>query len=314
MDLPFLNNPSEGMPAGQTGNYWGGQDPAGSGDDATLNDLLALYQTANDPMPVGFEPQAPSFEPQGLPFEAPAAPAAAQPPAFDAASLDPFASPSVDTEINDLIASFTSDPAFEAPAADPVFAAPPAAPVFAAPPVEPVFAAPPVEPVFAAPPVEPVFAAPPVEPVFAAPAPEPARVEPVYAPAPAPIVSIPQAPSVPAAIAVEANPFVPAMAPVAPSGAVRLATSADRNETLTHLVSAVNQLTTGIEQIQSQLATLYEGLAHAAATRAPVTEIITLTEQLTATKGQAGENSALFQQAQLLKEAADAYMHMLKNL
>ncbi|MNY56660.1 hypothetical protein D3C86_1927660 [compost metagenome] len=104
------------------------------------------------------------------------------------------------------------------------------------------------------------------------------------------------------------------VAPIAPSGAIRLATSTERQETLSQLVSAANQLTNGIEQIQSQLATLYEGLAHAAATRAPVTEIITLTEQLTATKGQAGENSALFQQAQLLKEAADAYMHMLKNL
>lgn len=281
MDLPFLNNPSEGMPAGQAGNYWGGQDPAGNSDDATLNDLLALYQTANDPMPVGFEPQAPSFEPPGLPFETPGT--AAQPMAFDAASLDPFASPSVDTEINDLIASFTSDPAFEAPAADPVFAAPP---------------------------VEPVFAAPVAEPVFQAPAPEPMFV------APAPIVTIPPAPAAPA-IAVEAIPFVPsapAMAPVIPSGSIRLATSAERQETLGQLVSAANQLTNGIEHIQSQLATLYEGLAHAAASRAPVTEIITLTEQLTATKGQAGESSALFQQAQLLKEAADAYMHMLKNL
>lgn len=330
MDLPFLNNAPAGAPAAnpgapQGGDFWGGD--SGSNDDATLNDLLALYQSANEPAAPFAEPTAlaePTFaaEPAFAPVPA------MEPPFAQAPLADPFAMPGADAEIDELIKSFQNPgaeaPAFAAPPAEPMFAPPPAEPVFAAPPAEPVFAAPPAEPVFAAP--EPVFAAPPAEPVFAAPepvfAPEP---EPVFAAPPEPVFTPPAPVAAPAPIP-QPTPVAPAMetmrvatvpqaAPIdIPAGNMRLATAEERQAAMQGVVSAVNQLTTGIEQIQSQLATLYEGLAHAAAHRAPVTEIVTLTEQLTATKGQAGENSPLWQQAMMIRQTADAYLQMLKTL
>lgn len=309
MDLPFLNNAPGGAPASSGAEFWGGSDPAGGNDDATLNDLLALYQTANDPLP--------SFEP-GPPV------------------------PSADAEIEDLIKSFQTPPAtpaHEAPpfAPEPVMHAPAVheAPTFAPAPAEPAFGHVPAmheapafavaEPVFAPAPAEPVFAPPPIEPVLAGP-PIPAAAPPVAAPAAPPTPVVPAAPvaqvvpAAPAAIA-PAPPMAPAIpvevtrpVPAAVPGAIALASSQERQATLSTAVTAINQLTGGIEQIQTQLSSLYEGLSHAAASRAPITEILKLTEQLTATKNQAGENSPLWHQALLLRRVADAYLEMLRTL
>lgn len=199
MDLPFLNtSPS---PEGTDG-----------GDDATLNDLLALYQSAND-VPPPFAPMAES-EPT------------AQAPAPDFSDLPPFAAPapkSPDAEIDDLIKSFQDasapsiePPPFAAPAApEPPFMAPEPPPFMAAPTAPdappPPFATPeafeapnlPEPPVPPAPP-EAAFAAPTVPSLddlaaelnFQAPSipmePETA-LEPSFAPEvpPAPVVDVP---------------------------------------------------------------------------------------------------------------------------
>ena len=102
--------------------------------------------------------------------------------------------------------------------------------------------------------------------------------------------------------------------PVPAAGAIALATPEERQTTLAEATQAIQQLTSGVEQVQTQLASLYHGLSQAAASRAPITEILRLTEQLTATKNQAGENSPMWHQALMLRQVADAYLEMLKTL
>ncbi|MBM3268795.1 MAG: hypothetical protein FJZ01_14235, partial [Candidatus Sericytochromatia bacterium] len=80
MDMPFTNAPGGG-------DLWAPAEGAG-GDDATLNDLLALYQSANDVAP----PFAPLSEPVGTAGGFGAGPS------------------SVDAEIDELIRSFQDTP------------------------------------------------------------------------------------------------------------------------------------------------------------------------------------------------------------
>ncbi|MBM3275466.1 MAG: hypothetical protein FJZ00_09945, partial [Candidatus Sericytochromatia bacterium] len=115
MDMPFLNN----APGG--GDLWAPAEGAG-GDDATLNDLLALYQSANDANPP-FAPMADAGAVGGT-------------PSFGGSSS------AVDAEIDELIRSFQDTPppfsGGAAPAAvAPAAAAPAGAPI-PAPPAIPV--------------------------------------------------------------------------------------------------------------------------------------------------------------------------------
>lgn len=339
MDLPFLNTTPQGAPGQEPGgsDFWGPTGAAGVNDDATLNDLLALYQSANDPgagdpYAVATVPAAHEADPFAATLPDPFGGAMADP--FAASVADPFAEAPVsdpfggDSELDALIKNFQTIPGFEeAPAAEPAFMAPAPAPEPAfmapapvAPPVQVAPRAPAPEPAFMAP--APV--APPVQPAPPAPAPEPAFMAPAPAPvAPPPAPAAPMAPVAPpmAPVAAPAPVMKPAMPSVAsavmpPMGMpeVRLATREERQVALSHLVSAVNQLTSGIDQVQTQLATLYEGLAQAAATRAPIAEIVSKTEQLTATKGQVAENSPLWQQALMMRHAADMYLEFLRTL
>ncbi|MBU6428699.1 MAG: hypothetical protein KGR26_06810, partial [Cyanobacteria bacterium REEB65] len=115
MDMSFLNNPVGG-------DLWAATEGEG---DATLNDLLALYQSANDEVP----PFAPLVD-----------------PAIMAGSAPGEGSPVVDAEIDELIRSFQDAPSpLPAPPAPPV--TPPPAPVQEAPAPAPVApAAPPPPP------------------------------------------------------------------------------------------------------------------------------------------------------------------------
>jgi len=364
VDLPFLNtSPS----------------PEGTdGDDATLNDLLALYQSANDVPP----PFAPLIEPEVFPSA----------PEFEVAAADFSISQAVaspDAEIDDLIKSFqdAAPAAFEPPAfaADPFagdsFAAPmaadlpfeaapapefaafaPAAPEFeaasdfspaadagfdspaasAAPDLfavsdpfasemsweDPVDLAP--EPVTAFEP-EPVLASEPLEPLFTTPAPEAVELRRVVPPLAADIP--PQVPSAPTAVEIPPAPAAPVAppAPIAPAAALAVsavpsaiapftgdlpavATTAERLAVNRNVLESLSEISNGIDQVQGELNGLYENLALAASHRASVGEIVSLTERLTAVKGEVGENSALYQQALQLRTVAEAYIQLLKNL
>lgn len=393
MELPFLNNTPESGDNAEGGDFWnfGPQSNAYS-DDVTLNELLALYQSANEVAP----PFAPISEPEAYPAPPAPNPWGAEPAApFDAAPAAPWedagAVPYVPAEpvqsipwgqdapvapepvfaMPEPIDSAASEPAFAMPepviptapepvftmpepvvpaASEPVFTMPepvvPAAPdpVFTMPePVvpaapEPVFTMPePVipaapEPVFTMP--EPVVAADP-EPVFTMPEPVvPAVPEPVFtmpepvAPAAEPLFTMPEP-----AVAVASEPVftmpepvatvpdVPAMATAAATSLERtvpavtsLATSAKRQEATTQISQIATDLAQGVDAIQSRLETSYERLSTAAARRAPVLEIIEITNALGELKGQLGENSPLYQQALALRQLADSYMDLLKNL
>ena len=114
-------------PGGGGADLWGTSDAGG--DDATLNDLLALYQSGSDMPP----PFAPLADPAGLGEGLP----------------DPGATGgSVDAEIDELIKSFQEAPAVFAPVPQAAPAMPPAIELSvdplpaAAPPLAPAFGAP----------------------------------------------------------------------------------------------------------------------------------------------------------------------------
>ncbi len=204
-------------PGGGGADLWGTSDAGG--DDATLNDLLALYQSGSDMPP----PFAPLADPAGLGEGLP----------------DPGATGgSVDAEIDELIKSFQEAPAVFAPVPQAAPAMPPAIELSvdplpaAAPPLAPAFGAPeavtqPQAPAFEPPaglrpPVPPapprpsfdvsVPPAPPL-PTFEAPAPPAPPLPTFEAPAPpAPPLPTFEAPAPPA----PPRPTFEALAPPAP--------------------------------------------------------------------------------------------------
>lgn len=367
MDLPFLNNDPPAENAG--GDFWnlGGQSSEGGyGDDVTLNELLALYQSANEAAP----PFAPISEPEAYPA-APAPEAAAEAPANpwggDAPAATPFvpsepiqsnpwggeepaATPFVPAEPIQSSPWGAEEPAAATPfvPAEPIqsspwgaeepAAAPPFAPAEPAPtpwgaemaPPQPMAwetagDAPsfdiPAEPVFE---MAPVFEAPaevvaaPIEPLF----PEPAVVaEPVLETAPA-VVETPVFAAAPVETPpppIEVSKVVPAPIKVQPMamttvGDLALVTPEARREASGKIGAIASEIAQGIDAVQEQLNTAYEKLANAAASRAPVTDIVSITSSLSEIKGQISEESPIFKQALALRQMADAYLELLKSL
>jgi hypothetical protein len=315
--------------------------------DAEIDDLIKSFQ---DAAPAAFEPP-PFAAPE--PFAAPVAPEPpfaadfAMDP-FAAPTIDPFAAPAIPdpfdlpepaapapefaapaAELEALVADIAQQPAFM-PEPEPIFAPEPEA-IFTPEP-EAIFAPEP-EPVFVPEP-EPVFAP---EPAFmpetpiveAPPAPVMTAPETSAPPAEAPALEIPAVetpafettPVVAAPVAEEIRTVVPS-APAAAAVAVTpftgdlpsIATPAERQAINRSVLESLSQIATGIDQVQGELNGLYENLAQAASHRASVGEIVTLTERLSAVKGEVGENSELYQQALQLRAVAEAYLQLLKNL
>ncbi|MNR78990.1 hypothetical protein D3C72_96940 [compost metagenome] len=259
---------------------------------------------------------APDFPAPSMDFDAPAADFSAPAAEFD---LEAFAAPAVPEPLAAMEAPAAEEPAFMVP--EPAF-------MDSASELEALVDEVALQPAFAPEP-EPVFAPEP-EAVFV---PEPEAVfvpepevapEPVFAPEPpaasvAPVVS--EAPVAPAPVAEEIRTVVPAAAPavameISPftGDLPSLASPAERQAVNRGVLESLSQIATGIDQVQNELNGLYENLAQAASHRASVGEIVTLTERLTAVKGEVGENSALYQQALQLRAVAEAYMQLLKNL
>lgn len=97
-------------------------------------------------------------------------------------------------------------------------------------------------------------------------------------------------------------------------GEFSLATAEERQSLNQQLAVALQNLDTGLDSVLDQMSELYQRLSVAASHRAPVSEIMETTERLTRVKGQVGENSALWQQAQFLRNAAEAYMRFLESV
>lgn len=341
VDMPFLNNAPG---AGPGGEFWASQPADSGGDDATLNDLLALYQSANEVAP----PFAPLGDPAGVsaasgfagsassvdaeidelirsfqdtpPLVAQAAPAA--PPAAPVLEA-PLVTPPIPTAPPVPTFDLQTAPAFEAPLAPalPVFEAPPA-PVYEAPPAPlmPVIEIPPAPPapVFHAPPA-PVYEAPPA-PIAAPPAPDPlplpaAAVAPVpletYAPPPA--AQTLTVPAIPVPLQAAANLVVRPITDVALPD-IDVADPRGRLALAQQLTEVISNLANGVDQVQVDLDQLYASLAEAAGNRAPVSTILDMTQALQDTKAHVGEESALYKQAALLKQVGEAYMDLLTKL
>ncbi|HEY9765209.1 MAG TPA: hypothetical protein V6C82_02555 [Chroococcales cyanobacterium] len=334
MDLPFLNNDPQPAPQDASSDFWnfgGGQssDGGGYGDDVTLNELLALYQTANEAAP----PFAPVNEPEAYPVQA-AEPTPFSPPApIQSMSWEAPEAPPVPYTPPEPIQSMP----WEAPEAPPVPYTPPE-PVqsnpwdagrtsFAAPQPIPWEAEPAAYSQPAAPePMAPVYSAPePAMPVYSEP-PAPEPVVPVYSEPEPEISYIPQ-PIVTAPAVVEPSAMsrvipaasvapVPVRAPqssLVPMADLALITPEARRDATTRIESIAGDLAHGIDAIQGQLNQAYERLADAAASRAPVFDIIEITNSLSEVKGQLGEQSPLYQQALALRQMADSYLELLKS-
>ncbi len=319
--------------------------PAPISPDAEIDDLIKSFQDAApavEPPPFAApEPFAAPMAPEP-PFMAapvedfPAPPPFAIPEPFavpEAAPEAELAAPAADIEALDFAATDFAAPTldFEAPAIPDPFAGSTIPDPFAAPDLPLPTAAPAdymasaaelealadevaLQPAFAP---EPVFADEPViepEPAFV---PEALAVE---IPAEPPV----ETPVVPAPVAEEVRSVIPPAAPVVPAAAVAvapftgelpsIATPAERQAINRSVLESLSAIASGIDQVQGELNGLYENLAKAASHRASVGEIVSLTERLTAVKGEVGENSELYQQALQLRAVAEAYMQLLKNL
>jgi hypothetical protein len=80
------------------------------------------------------------------------------------------------------------------------------------------------------------------------------------------------------------------------------------------LTQVVGSLSTGLDELQGKMATLYTDLQRAAVSRAPVDEIQRIAGELAQTKSQVGEGSDLYKQALYMRQVADAYLQFLKEL
>ena len=318
MDLPFLNNDPQPAPQDAGSDFWnfGGQssDGGGYGDDVTLNELLALYQTANEAAP----PFAPVNEPEAYPVQA-VEPTPYSPPApiqsmpweapVEAAPAVPYTPP-------EPIQSMPWEPS--APEVPPTPYTPPetiqstpwdaGSSDFAAP--QPIPWETP-EPVYSVPAPEPEYSAPPApEPIYSATEPEISYVpQPIVT---APAVVEPSMSRVVPASNVAAVSVRPSQSLV-PMMDLALITPEARRDATTRIESIAGDLAQGIDAVQGQLNQAYERLADAAASRAPVFDIIEITNSLSEVKGQLGEQSPLYQQALALRQMADSYLELLKS-
>jgi hypothetical protein len=322
--------------------------PAPVSPDAEIDDLIKSFQ---DAAPAIEPPPFATPEPFAAPA-APEPPFMTAPaedfPAPPFAAPEPFAVPEADLEALPAdfaapAADFTMDP-FAAPAIPDPFAGSTIPDPFAAPDL-PLPSASPTDFMAAAAELEALADEVALQPAFM-PEPEPVFApEPAFAPeaavleAPAAVaVSAPETsewletpvevpvemPVVPAPVAEEVRSVVPPAAPVVPAAAVAvapftgelpsIATPAERQAINRSVLESLSAIATGIDEVQGELNGLYENLAKAASHRASVGEIVTLTERLTAVKGEVGENSTLYQQALQLRAVAEAYMQLLKNL
>jgi hypothetical protein len=127
-----------------------------------------------------------------------------------------------------------------------------------------------------------------------------------------PVAAVPVSQPAPAAYASE-SAVQPYVAPDSPAN-VNVETSRDRLALAQQLTEVIANLANGVDQVQGQLDGLYGNLADAATSRAPVQDILHFTQALQDAKAQVGEDSALYQQALLLKQVGEAYMHLLRTL
>lgn len=91
-------------------------------------------------------------------------------------------------------------------------------------------------------------------------------------------------------------------------------TADDRRAANQQLTQVVGALSTGLDEIQGRMAHLYADLQKAAVSRAPVDEIQRITTDLAKAKSSVGEDSELYKQALYMRQMADAYLQMLKEL
>lgn len=169
--------------------------------------------------------------------------------------------------------------------------------------------------VFDAMPVEPPA---PVEPVPAAVTPEPAPVVRPAAAQPDPEQTL-RLKEVPAFV-----PSAPAPAAVAGLEGVSLAeltgrevvirTAEERQAANQQLSQVVGALASGLDELQGRMAGLYGELQRAAVRRAPVDEIQTIASELAQAKVAVGEGSELHKQALYLRQVADAYLSLLREI
>ncbi|MFN3429108.1 MAG: hypothetical protein ACK46X_04045 [Candidatus Sericytochromatia bacterium] len=301
---------------------------------------------AFDAAGAAFDEDAPLFPPLEPAAEAPAAPAAPAMPAapagafsFDEEEPQEFV-PDEDAPLFPSLDDGSVFPAFDAPAAEAPVATPAPEPVaefpafdapaasFDAPPFDaPAFPAS-GEPEEALPAEDFDFSPPAGGPVFAAIEPEPVapvQPEPVIQAAPTPPAA-PVVPSVdpeqtlryrevPAAPAASAGPSLDLATLANLTGKqVVVRTTDDRRVANQQLTQVVGALATGLDDIQGRMAHLYADLQGAAVSRAPVDEIQRITTELAQAKASVGEGSDLHKQALYLRQMADAYLQMLKDL
>lgn len=291
---------------------------------ATTEEPMFGAFTSDDEGPLFPPLEAPAAEPT----PAPAAPVAdAAPLVFGEEELEEFV-PDEDAPLFPAVADAPVFPAFEeAPA--PVAEAPVAEPdAFAFPAFEETPAEAPLEfpalddgPVFEAFDATPVEAVPVTEfPAFDA----PVAAEPV-AVTPEPRVEAPVVPSVdPEQTLRYREVSAPESVPTTTYDAGALAamtgqevvvrTADDRRAANQQLTQVVGSLSTGLDEIQGRMAHLYADLQKAAVSRAPVDEIQRITTDLAKAKSSVGEGSELYKQALYMRQMADAYLQMLKEL
>lgn len=149
-------------------------------------------------------------------------------------------------------------------------------------------------------------------PVFAAPEPVVEKAAPVVpAVDPEQTLRYREVPAAPAA----AGPQLDLAALASLTGKeVVVKTADDRRVANQQLTQVVGALSTGLDDIQGRMAHLYADLQKAAVSRAPVDEIQQITMDLAKAKASVGEGSELYKQALFLRQMADAYLQMLKEL
>jgi hypothetical protein len=320
-DAPAAETPMEFPAFGEdAGPVFEAFDAPGA---ATEEPMFGAF-TSDDEGPLFPPLEAPAAEP--TPAPAAAAPVAdAAPLVFGEEELEEFV-PDEDAPLFPAVADAPVFPAFEAPA--PVAEAPVAEPdAFAFPAFEEAPAEAPLEfpalddgPVFEAFDATPVEAVPVTEfPAFDAPAAEPVAVT------PEPRVEAPVVPSVdPEQTLRYREVSAPESVPTTTYDAGALAamtgqdvvvrTADDRRAANQQLTQVVGALSTGLDEIQGRMAHLYADLQKAAVSRAPVDEIQRITTDLAKAKSSVGEGSELYKQALYMRQMADAYLQMLKEL
>ena len=114
--------------------------------------------------------------------------------------------------------------------------------------------------------------------------------------------------------AVTAPPIDPAALAALTGQEVAIRSADDRRGLTGQLSQVVDALNASLDEAQGEIAQLYAELQRAAVRRAPVGEIMGITEALGQARGKIGEGSEAHRQALFLRQAAEAYLQLLREL